>query len=73
MYVYFSLSPHQQRRLEALAEALGADDFLRKINNNFFVCYVASEQQAANNFASDLHAIIAAIQVELDKVGISAE
>ena len=46
---------------------------LRKITNLFLVCFVASEQQAANNFASDLPAIITALQDELDEVGISAE
>jgi len=46
---------------------------LRKITNLFLFRFVASEQQAANNFASDLPAIIAALQDELNEVGISAE
>ena len=73
VYAHFSQSPHQQRRLEALAEAWGADDLLRKITNLFLFCFVASEQQAVNNFASDLPAIIAALQDELDEVSLSAE
>jgi hypothetical protein len=73
VYAHFSQSPHQQRRLEALAEAWGADYLLRKITNLFPARFVASEQQAVNNFASDLPAIIAALQDELDEVGISAE
>jgi hypothetical protein len=46
---------------------------LRKFINLFLVRFVASEQQAANNFASDLPAIIAALQDELDEVSLSAE
>jgi hypothetical protein len=73
VYAHFSQNPHQQRRLEALAAAWGADDLLQKITNLFLVLFVASEQQAVNNFASDLPAIIAALKDELDEVGISAE
>jgi hypothetical protein len=46
---------------------------LRKITSLLLVRFVASEQQAANNFASDLPAIIAALQDELNEVCISAE